>query len=379
MLRDAIQKLCGCFVVLLFFGIPVSAQPADVAGQISASAYGNDLSAAATTIGVRYIPSLSLQRQVNSDISIDTEISLNMYSRQSLDFSDSENRVKPYRFWLRFATSQLQVRVGLQKINFGSAMLLRPLMWFDRLDPRDPLQITDGVYAGLLRYYFLNNANIWLWGVYGQDQTKGLEVFSTKKNSGEYGGRVQLPLGNGEIAASYHHRDINPTLMVYYAPQFRSENRFALDGKWDVGVGLWFEAVFMHQDVDYDRFRYRKLLNVGADYTFAIGNGVHALSEFFLYDVSAKAGAFDETMKISALLMDYNLGLLDQIMTIVYFDWKNHDFYRFATWRRTLDKWSFNLSFFWNPGKNNIYNLYANNIKTEFSGKGFQLMAIFNY
>ena len=158
------------------------------------------------------------------------------------DFSESANKVKPYRFWVRFATSQFQVRIGLQKINFGSAMLLRPLMWFDRIDPRDPLQITDGVYAILLRYYFLNNANIWLWGVYGQNQRKGMEVFPTKENSGEYGGRIQVPLMNGEIATSYHHRDIDPTAMVLNAPRFRSENRYALDGKWDLGVGLWFEA-----------------------------------------------------------------------------------------------------------------------------------------
>jgi len=54
----------------------------------------------------------------------------------------------------------------LQKINFGSATLFRLLMWFDRIDPRDPLKLTDGVYGLLLRYYFHNNTNIWLWGLY---------------------------------------------------------------------------------------------------------------------------------------------------------------------------------------------------------------------
>ena len=53
----------------------------------------------------------------------------------------------PTAAWLRLSTSRFEARVGLQKINFGSATLFRPLMWFDSLDPRDPLQITDGVYA----------------------------------------------------------------------------------------------------------------------------------------------------------------------------------------------------------------------------------------
>ncbi len=354
----------------------MSAQTADFVGQISGSAYINGLSADETMIGVRYIPNLSLQKNISDDFNIDTEFSLNMYSTHRLDFSNYKNDVKPYRLWIRLATSQFQVRIGLQKINFGSAMLLRPLMWFDRIDPRDPLQITNGVYAVLLRYYFLNNTNIWLWGIYGQDQTKGLEAIPTKKNSGEYGGRVQVPFMNGEIAASYHHRNINPAAAIFPSAHndsgFHQENRYAVDGKWDIGVGFWFEYVWLHQNIDWQNFRNRKLLNVGMDYTFAFGNGLHALSEFFVYDAYP-------AMKMSALLLDYNLGILDQFMTIVYFDWKNHDFYRFATWRRTLDKWSLNLSFFWNPNQNNLYELYSKDMNNTFSGKGIQFLLVFNY
>ena len=72
---------------------------------------------------------------------------------------------------------------GLQKINFGSAVLLRPLMWFDSLDPRDPLQLTDGVYAVLLRYYFPNNANLWAWALYGNDSPKGWESAATAEDT----------------------------------------------------------------------------------------------------------------------------------------------------------------------------------------------------
>ena len=112
--------------------------------------------------------------------------------------------------WVKFSGDQFELRAGLQKINFGSAQMFRPLMWFDRIDPRDPLQLTDGVYGLLARYYFLNNANIWLWGLYGDDKIKGWELIPSKKNSIEYGGRVQLPLYTGEIAATYHHRTADP-------------------------------------------------------------------------------------------------------------------------------------------------------------------------
>ena len=42
-----------------------------------------------------------------------------------------------------------------QKMNFGSAIILRCLTWFNSIDPRDPLQATDGKTGPLLRYYFL--------------------------------------------------------------------------------------------------------------------------------------------------------------------------------------------------------------------------------
>ncbi|MDR1585772.1 MAG: hypothetical protein LBS07_06360, partial [Prevotellaceae bacterium] len=101
----------------------------------------------------------------------------------------------------------MEVRLGLQKINFGSAQLFRPLMWFDAIDPRDPLQMTDGVWGGLFRYYFQNNANFWLWTLYGNDEVKGWETAPSAQSLPEIGGRVQLPLKQGEVALSYHLRE----------------------------------------------------------------------------------------------------------------------------------------------------------------------------
>ena len=95
------------------------------------------------------------------------EISINAFGfgeSPGWDDLDTTGRLKLYRGWGRFKTSRFEGRVGLQKINFGSALLLRPLRWFDSVDPRDPLQITEGVYALLVREYLPRNFTVWVWG-----------------------------------------------------------------------------------------------------------------------------------------------------------------------------------------------------------------------
>lgn len=141
----------------------------------------------------------------------------------------------------------MEVRLGLQKINFGSANMLRPLMWFDQLDPRDPLQLTDGVWGLLGRYYFLNNANLWVWGLYGNNQQKMWETGNTYSGFPELGGRFQTPVPRGELAFTYHYRkaDLSEHSLLSNQPTSVGENRVGIDGKWDLGVGLWFEAVWM--------------------------------------------------------------------------------------------------------------------------------------
>jgi len=127
----------------------------------------------------RFIPELSLGYAFTEKFKIDTEISLNAYyTAENANKTWTDTAALPlYRAWLRLTGKQYEFRVGLQKINFGSAQLLRPLMWFDSVDPRDPQKITGGVYGALIRYYFKNNATIWFWTLAGNEKTKGLEFF----------------------------------------------------------------------------------------------------------------------------------------------------------------------------------------------------------
>ena len=95
--------------------------------------------------GVLYIPQVDLYHNLTDESFLNSELSLKGYF--STDFEQSNHNLDFYRFNLRYATNQSETQIGLQKISFGPAMLLRSLMWFDQVDVRDPLRLTNGVYA----------------------------------------------------------------------------------------------------------------------------------------------------------------------------------------------------------------------------------------
>ncbi|MEJ2634669.1 MAG: hypothetical protein P8184_05195 [Calditrichia bacterium] len=374
----------GCILTLILIGWPLFAQVLDYQGQLSGWYSVNRSDRTLNLYGLRYIPSFAVEKMFSDNKAVNLEASFNGYRNgqfETLRNVDSEGEIKPYRLWIRFATARFEARLGLQKINFGSATLFRPLMWFDAIDPRDPLQITDGVYALLFRYYFMNNANFWIWGLYGNKHTRGWEVYETRKNSFEYGGRLQYPLSAGEIGFSFHQRQMSFNYMSF--PQMKLneevsyENRFAVDGKWDVEIGFWFEGVLTHQDNPLLPFVWQRSATLGADYTFDIGNGLNVMSEYFILENSREALGKGEGLKFSAGSFSYPIGLLDRVEGIFYYDWENSEYYRFLNWRRTYDHWSFHLMAFLNPDKNRIYQNQAGN--NLFAGKGVQLMIVLNH
>ena len=388
-------------VISLFLLCPTSlkTQTYGLQGQLSGWVTFTENESSPTQVGLRYIPDLHISKSVSRAFSIDAELSLNSYGTglfHDLNDIETDGKIKPYRFWLRFAGSQWEGRFGLQKINFGSASLLRPLMWFDRIDPRDPLQLTDGVYGLLFRYYFLNNANVWLWGLYGNDETKGWEIAPSDDSKIEYGGRFQYPVFTGEIAFTYHHRvmDLEKGLksllsmiygsipgdlipMIVIEDTFAPEDRFGVDAKWDMEIGVWVEGVLLHRDIDLLPRKYQRLVNGGCDYTIPLRNGLHVLGEHFMLETSEKAFGSGDGFEFSALSLNYPFGLLDNITGIVYYDWENKDWYRFINWQRTYDDWRFHLIGFWNPERFLIYQVPDQG--SSISGRGIQVMIVFNH
>jgi hypothetical protein len=155
------------------------------------------------------------------------------------------------------------------------------------------------------------------------------------------------------------------------------EDRLGLDGKWDIGPGIWLEATLVRQKWSVHSQKYQRTVNLGADYTFSLGNGLHVLAEHL--DFAASAGLWEAgtSRRLTALLVDYPLGLLDRLRAIVFRDWTAGDWYRILTWQRTYDRWRIFLIGFWNP---DTYRVYASpRGSVAFAGKGVQIMVVFNH
>ena len=369
---------------ILFLLLPinrVSAQTLGFNGQAIGWTTLNPAEPFQAQAGLRYIPEIDLSIPAGS-YSIEGEFSVNLWGSAiySQDSTDLDGDISPYRMWMKFSGDQFELRAGLQKINFGSAQLFRPLMWFDRIDPRDPLQLTDGVWALLGRYYFLNNANIWIWGIYGDDKVKGWELIPSKKNSIEYGGRVQLPLYTGEIAATYHHRTADPTPVLpdsITLGETSPENRIGLDFKLDLAVGIWGEMALSRQNFSYTDLDYKSMLNVGMDYTFGLGNGLNLMSEGFAYLQGDNPFAREQELWFVLLSARYPINIIHNVSAMLFYDFSNRNIYRFINWSLAYDKWSFYIMGFWNP---ETYSLYNVDPRTSlYGGWGFQVMAVLNH
>lgn len=372
------------FVFFVMMWLPLMGQKAGISmgNQISSWTGLNFNKPAKWQTGARYIPAINPSIQLNDNSKIDAEISFNAYGNilfSGFEYDTVNYNLKPYRLWLRYSTSHLELRAGLQKINFGSAYIFRPLMWFDKMDYRDPLQLTDGVYAFLGRYYFNNNVNIWLWTLYGNKKEKGWEIVPSAPKIPEFGGRFQIPLGKGEIAATYHNRvaDYSEILagMPMITDSLYSEQMFAIDGKWDLGIGLWFELVGKLNDRNNPvAGKLETYLSLGLDYTFGIGNGLTMISEYFRYGNDRENGQQKISYNLSTLSLNYPLFLSHNISGLVYYNWDSKEWFRFLNYQIKYDYLSIYLMAFWNPDQ---FTLYRGNEDTSlFAGKGFRLMLV---
>lgn len=372
--------------------VNIRSQEVNLEGQLSGWVTARHDKSWASQAGVRYLPefnfTLPLSRKgQNSEngkegnLSFEGEFSLNAISSWTYP-SETDNiyeKIKPYRAWIKFGGDQFEIRAGLQKINFGSASMLRSLMWFDRIDARDPLQLTDGVYSLLGRYYFLNNANIWLWGLYGNKGTKGWDYLESDLHRPEFGGRLQLPVPRAEIAFTYNNRLVNDNLPFINSPEkfSFSEQKLAFDVKADLVIGLWYEGVMKFSNTDLFP-RYDRMTTLGSDYTFGIGNGVNMSLEYL--NVVTSDEPFKERVSSRSFIglsANYPLSLVAGLSAIAYLNPDSGDLYRFVNLSLSYDQLSFYFIGFWNPTDYELFNI--DNQTTMFTGKGFQVMAVFNY
>jgi hypothetical protein len=351
-------------------------------GQFSAWSHFNPSNEYPLLFGGRYLPQLNYKINLKDNHLIDFEASANLYGGAAIDpfTSDSlSGNIKPYRAWVRYSGSQFELRAGLQKINFGSASMLRPLMWFDRMDPRDPLKLTDGVWGILGRYYFLNNANLWMWGLYGNNNTKGWESIKTNKDYPEFGGRFQTPVPLGEAAISYHHRIADSRNFNASVPSIAMipENRIGLDVRLDWAIGCWFEGSWVNSAKDLGIFTNQEVINLGLDYTFGFGSGLYMAFEQLLLSYDEKAFEIKNATSFSMLSLSYPLGMFNNLSAIIYYDWTNNAMYNFVNWQKQFNKISLYVMGYWNPKD---YRIPTQGGSTNlFGGQGIQVMMVYNY
>lgn len=334
--------------------------------------------------GGRIIPQANLEFGLAHSRLLDVEASLNINGYTGLFPAGSypaEGNAKIYRLWGRFSGRQFEIRAGLQKINFGSATLLRPLMWFDQMDARDPLQLTEGVTGLLGRYYFLDNTNLWFWTLYGNSGVRAWDIGKTQRQAPEAGGRIQLPLKSGEAAFTYHYRQVDAASLNALVPgaavETVPEHRFAIDGKWDVLVGLWFEAAWLHKSGITGLLANQQLVSAGTDYTLGWGNGLHTMAEHMFFSMDHKAFGFRSLRSFSAVSLSYPLGIHHQLKAILYNDWDSMEQYNFFNWQILFGNFQLNCMAFMNPER--LYLPQQPAGSRLFAGKGLQFMAVYNF
>ena len=370
------------FILLLRPGYGISQDTVRFSGQLSAWEHFNPSNKLEFWSGGRYIPQINYGLDFTQNKKIDFEVSINAYGNfgfSPFDSASINGKIKPYRFWARYSGNQFEIRAGLQKINFGSASILRPLMWFDQVDPRDPLRLTDGVLGVLGRYYFLNNANIWLWTLYGNDKPKGWENIGTYWKIPEFGGRLQFPVPKGETALTYHHRIVDGRDFPKNISQSEKipENRIGFDTKLDVVVGVWVEAAWINKKEDLGINTNQEIFNLGMDYTFSVGNGLNVIFEQLFASYDEKAFSFENSFTFSLLSLSYPVGIFDNLSAIVYYDWTNNSMYNFINWQKQFDKLTLYFMGYVNPKNYKIPTQGDGEIL--YAGTGLQVMLVFNH
>lgn len=351
----------------------------DIRGQVSLFTNYSPDSEQEVLLGGRYMPEISRFFDLDDGRFLDFELSADLSGTAAfhpLESSRSKGDLETYRLWGRYGGDQFELRAGLQKINFGPASILRPLRWFDHIDPRDPLQLTEGVWGILGRYYFLNNANVWLWGLYGNDDPKGWELFPSCDDRPELGGRFQYPMPRGEMAVSAHYRTADAAAFMN-SDRYDGvdEFRLGLDGKWDLGVGLWFETAWIHRTRDLGAYTSRTMATLGWDYTFGVGNGLNLVMEHLAGAFDADDFGFSDTRHVTAATLSYPFTLSDRVDTVFSHDWEQNKASLFLNYTHQFRGFTGHIMAFYNPdyGDTRPAGDY------DFSGPGLRILFVYDH
>jgi len=332
-------------------------------------------------LGLRYLPEFKYILKIDSLKSFTIEGSGNLTISKYLNNNLAQNNnstIRPYRIWSRFVHKTLELRLGLQKIDFGSAMLLRPLQWFNQIDPRDPLGLTNGVSGLLLRYYFKNNSNVWLWGLYGNKKPRGFDALPTYPYKPEFGGRFQKTIPKGEVAFSYNFRTSSYDENQFLNPfEQNPEHRIGVDAKWDIGIGFWTESSFIKRVKNIGAFTSQFLFEIGADYTFGIGNGLNIIGEHLITSYGESLIIKENASHISAFNLSYPISFYGAINAFLYHQWEERQNTFSLNYQHKFNRLSGHLIASYNP--ESPQGIQQNDILNTFTGASLKILLVYNH
>jgi hypothetical protein len=202
---------------------------------------------------------------------------------------------------------------------------------------------------------------------------------------------VQLPVGKGEVAFTFHRRKTDVSGFGYnsalrydsplgYDVDFVNstidinrlyENRYGLDMRFDYEIGFWLEAVWIKGVVNH------RMVTLGADYTFGLGNGLGVAVEHM----------WAEGANISALNVNYPVNMENSLSWMFYSVWGGGGVYNLLRWKRLLSFGDLYLTAFVNPGNSNLNGSSISGSPlpgigggvNPLAGKGIQIMLVINH
>lgn len=329
--------------LIIMFPLLVNGLDWDLSHKItSKNRYNNQVGDNNFFFELNYQPDFSLKVWSNDTKKIDIQQVLKQTN--DLDFFQNEWRedidLKLYRSLVRFSNLNSEYRLGLQQLNFGPALILRPLQWFDNIDPREENSDSDGVYAFLAKRYFLNNSNLWGWIILDDNEFRDDKSIDNFAKQIEYGGRWQYPLDNTELALSLHHRSLDNM-------EHSQETRLGFDIRKDYILGFWAESSLSLYH-GQESLLTSNLSTVGADYTLSVGNGIYILIENLFISELSSAAYLPNKEGNTAFQVSYPLNLFDSVQSIVSYDWQLELYNIFVSYSRSYDYLSLFFNFYQN-------------------------------
>ena len=294
---------------------------------------------------IGYIPTFSLSKNISDKTLLDAEWAYRFeryYSGDSLHNNYDNN----HRFWIRYSNEKLEARLGLQKIVYGPTQILRSLSWFDTYDLKNPTGQTDGVESFRLRWFPSNNISIWSW------------IVNNELDTLSFGARAEVSSSVGEWGFTYH-QDPSDSLQAgqLYIPNVGSQNRIAIDYRYDGFIGFWNESVM----ISSEKLNIN-MITIGADYTLPVFNGILLMTET-LY-ISAKPNLPTLPSTITAFMTSMPIGMFYNVMLISSLDWNKNNSYNYLRFSSTFDSFSFNC----------MASINSNEV-----GNSLQFMIIYNH